>query len=201
MSDYTQAQLELLAHQELTHPGTIVGTPVDVSSALSGVAYVWLARIETTADLVAGLDYIDLQISPDATGNNWVSYLQLAPETTASASVAVATSEDIGSTVIEVGSTTGFDASDLIYIKAAAGIANSEWCEVASIVASTSINLVDGLLAAKAQNDVIYDRASRWKVFLDFAGVMRVRAVVKHQGATGSDWRVKAVLEVATDIE
>ncbi len=201
MADYTQTQLELLAHQELTHPVSVVGTPVDVSTLLFGVVHIWQANIEVTANLGAGLDYIDIQVSPDATGNNWSSISKLVPRITAAESEALTAVEAIGATVIECASTTNLDASDLVYIKAAAGLASSEWAEIASIVANTSVTVVDGLIVAKAIADVIYDQASRWVVALDFGGVMRVRIVIKHQGATGSDWRVKALLQCATDIE
>ncbi len=203
MADYTQAQDTLLAHQEITHPGTVVGTPVDVSSYLYGVVHIWQANIETTANLAAGLDYIDIQVSPYASGNDWQSIRKLVPSTTASADEALsdAGGEPQGETVIAVASTTGFDAADLVYIKAAAGLANSEWADVASIATNTSITLVDGLATAKAQNDVIYDQACRWAVYVDFAGIARIRLVVKHQGATGSDWRIQAALESATDME
>jgi hypothetical protein len=201
MADYTQAQAELLAHQELTHPATIVGSAVDVSTYLHGVAHIWQGNIETTANLAAGLDYIDLQGSPDASGNNWVSIRKVAASTTKSVDEAFTAIEPIAETVCAVAATEGFNASDLVYIKAAAGVSSSEWAEVASIVTDTSITLVDGLAVAKAIGDVFYDQASRWAVAVDLAGYQRLRVVVKHHGATGSDWRVKAVLEAATDIE
>jgi len=56
-------------------------------------------------------------------------------------------------------------------------------------------------VAEKTSDDMIYDQACRWAIAVDLAGYQRLRVVVKHHGATGSDWRVKAVLEAATDIE
>lgn len=202
MADNTQQQIVLLPHQEMTHPATLVGSASDVSTMLGGLVYLWQANIETTANLGAGLDYIDIQVSPDASGNNWASLMKLVPSTTAASDEIFTATEPIGETVFAVTSTTGFDAGDLIYCKDLTSVATSEWHEVASIVANTSITSVDGLAVAKvATDDVMYDQASRWAVFVDLSGVRRIRVVVKHQGSTGSDWRVYAVLEVVTDIE
>lgn len=203
MADFTQAQSDLITHQAITHPANVIGGAVSVATYLSGTVYIWQANIETTANLAAGLDYIAIQTCPDATGNNWTDYVKLTASTTASASEALsdAGGEAAGTTVLVVADTTGFTAGDLVYVTDAADANNGEWGEVVSIVANTSVTLADGLIDAKAQNDVIYDQASRWSVNMDFAGVQRIRVIIVHQGATGSDWRVKAVLEAATDLE
>jgi len=62
---------------------------------------------------------------------------------------------------------------------------------------------VDGLITAKvATDDHMYTQASRWACHLpDLSGYRRIRVLVFHYGATGSDWRVYAVLQAATDFE
>lgn len=202
MADYTQAQAELLAHQELTHPGSIIGTPVDVSTWLGGIVHIWHANIETTANLTAGLDYIDIQVSPNASGNLWQPIGRYMPSGTAATDTAFDADEAIGQTVLSVATTAGKTTGGLIYLKDATGVAESEWAEVVSVVTDDTVTVADGIAVAKTNSeDHIYSQASRWAHHVDLAGVLRLRIVVHHHGATGSDWRVYAVLEAATDIE
>jgi len=207
MADNTQTQVELLAHQELTHPGSIIGSAQDVSTWLSGVVHIFHANIETTANLAAGLDYIDVQGSPNATGNLWVSLGKYAPSTTAATDTAFDGNEAAGGSppyVLSVATTAGKTAGALIYLKdAAGGVTESEWNEVISVVTDDTVTVADALAFAKvATDDHMFTQASRWPHHLpDLSGYQRIRVVVHHQGATGSDWRVYAVLEAATDFE
>jgi hypothetical protein len=203
MADNTQTQVELLAHQELTHPGSIIGSAQDVSTWLSGVVHIFHANIETTANLAAGLDYIDVQGSPNATGNLWQSLGKYAPSTTAATDTAFDANEAISQTVLSVATTAGKTTGAYIYLKDATSVATSEWNEVVSVVTDDTVTVVDGIIVAKvATDDHMYTQASRWAHHLpDLSGYQRIRVVVHHQGATGSDWRVYAVLEAATDFE
>lgn len=201
MADYTQTNVELLDKQALTHPASIVGPATSVAGYLGGIIYIYQANIETTANLAAGLDFIEIQVSPEATGNNWASYLKLAPSTTASETEVLTATEPIGETVLACASTTNLDASDFIYLLDATGVDESEWAQIVSITANTSVTIADGLITQKVANDAIFDQASRWVIGMDFAGVSRIRIVVVHQGATGSDWHVTARMTAATAIE
>lgn len=201
MADYTQTTAEVLAHQELTHPGNVIGTPVSVASYLAGTVYIYQANIETTANLAAGLDYLELQISPDASGNNWATYAKFTASTTASETEALTATEPVSETVLAVASTTNLDASDFIYVKDETSVATSEWHQIVAISSNASVTIAEGLAVEKVADDDIYDQAQRWAVGMDFAGISRIRLLVVHQGATGSDWRVYATMTAATDLE
>jgi hypothetical protein len=202
LADYTQTDAELLAHQEITHPGSVVGTPVDVRTWLEGIVHIWQANIETTANLTGGLDYIDIQASPNTSGNLWQSLGKYTPSGTAATDTAFDANEAIGQTVLSVATTAGKTAGAVIYIKDATSIATSEWNEVVTAVTDDTVTVTDGLEVAKvATDDHIFTQASRWPHYVNLSGIARLRVVVHHQGATGSDWRVYAVLMAATDIE
>jgi len=201
MADNTQAQSTLLAHQALTHPGHIVGAAVDVSTMIGGVVHIWQANIETTANLTAGLDFIEIQGSPDATLNNWQRIGMYMPSGTAATDTAFDAGEDIGQTVLSVATTAGKTTGVLIYIVDATGVAESEWAEVATVATDDTVTVVDGILVAKTTDDHMFTQASRWAHYVDLSGYLRLRVVVQHYGATGSDWRVYAVLEAVTDFE
>lgn len=200
MADYTQSVVSVLAHQNVALGANAVGDSVDVSTYLGGVLYLRQANIGTTANLVAGSDYIDVQVSPDDDDNNWHSFLRLIPNATASATTTIAGDEAIGETVLAFTSGASFSAGEYIYIKDDTDVASSEWNEVVA-VATNDVTVLNPIVVAKVANDDVYDNASRWSVFMDFAGIKRLRVVVVHQGATGSDWRVEATLCAATDIE
>lgn len=202
MADYTQAQSELLAHQELTHPGSIIGTPVDVRTWLQGMVHIWQANIETTANLAAGLDFIEVQGSPNSSGNLWQTLASFAASTTAATDTAFDANEAIGQTVLSVATTAGKTTGALIYLKDATSVATSEWSRVVSVVTDDTVTVTDGIEVAKvATDDHMFTQASRWACYVDLGGIERLRVVVHHQGATGSDWRVYTVLEAVTDFE
>jgi hypothetical protein len=109
--------------------------------------------------------------------------------------------EPIGETVMAMASTTNLAVGDYIYIKDDTDVASSEWHEIVAVATNTSITLMDGLAVEKVANDDVYDQAQRFSIGVDCAGFKRIRAVVVHQAATGSDMRVKCTAVAATDIE
>jgi hypothetical protein len=201
MADYTQGDvLTLLAHSEITHPGNLVGAAIACPGWLEAEISAWIANIETTANAVGAV--LVVQSSIDDAGNNWQDVLRVSCSTTAAESEALTSAtEAIGATVLELASTTNLTVGDLIYIKAAAGVANSEWCEIAKVVTNTSIEIVDGLEVAKASGDLVYDQAQRFSVRIPLAGLRRLRALVIHQSGTGSDLRVEVTARAATAFE
>ena len=199
MADYTQAQITLLSHQNLTHPDKVVGSGQTVATFLSCRVFAWLADIETTANATA--PSLLIQGCPDADGNNWVTIAKLEGPTTASESEVLTAVEPIGETVMAMASTTNLAVGDKIYIAKAAGVASSEWGEIVAVATNVSVTVMDGLISAVAINDVMYDQAMSWEFEINLGGIVRLRAVLVHQAATGSDLRVMVVAECATDLE
>lgn len=203
MADYTQTEVAVLAQQALTHPANVIGGAIDVSTYLGGIVYVWKGCTETTADLTAGLDYLAVEASGDADGNDWYRYFVMTPSGTAPVTEALsAATEPAGETVLAVADDAGFTPGMLCFLTDATDEAvNSEWVRVVSVVTDTSITIQDGLAFAKASGDDLYTEGECWAITMDFAGIKRIRVVVIHQGATGSNWVVKATLTAATDLE
>jgi hypothetical protein len=200
MADITQSATQsLLAHQEITHPGNVIGTGVDVSSWLAAEISVWLANIETTANATGVA--VAIQGSVEASGNDWVDLMRWTGSTTASETEVLTATEPVGETVLAMASTTNLAVGDLVYVKDDTGVAESEWHEIVSVATNTSITIADGLAVEKVANDDVYDQAQRFTLTVDCAGLKRIRAIVVHQAATGSDIRVKASMVGATDIE
>lgn len=200
MADLTQsATLELLEHQEITHPGNVVGPDVNCATWLSIQITVWLASIETTAN-AAGVAVI-LQGSSETSGNDWFDLYRFTGPTVASETEVMTATEPTGEKVLAVASTTNLTVGDLIYIKDDTAVTDGEWHEIVAVVTNTSVAIMDGLAVEKVANDDIYDQASRWSIRIELDGIKRIRACVVHQAATGSDQRVKVTGVAATDIE
>jgi len=199
MADYTQTQVELANIQQLTHPGSVVETAVSVAGDLFGKVYVWLGNEETTANATA--PSVLIQVSPDSSGNNWVTIAELLGSTTASETEALTATEPVAETVMAVASTTNLVVGDKILITDATAVTDYEFHEIVDVVANTSVTLMDGLAAEKQSGDDIYDQAKFWAFDVDLAGVDRMRMVVVHEAATGSNLVFKGVCHCASAIE
>ena len=108
--------------------------------------------------------------------------------------------EPIGETVLAVVATAGFVATDLLYIQDTGTLADSEWARCQEIVANTSINLIDGLTTQKDSADVIWNDANVWAAQLDLTAVTRLRVVFQHEGTTGANVHVKALMVTGDSI-
>lgn len=202
MSDITQSATQtLLAHQEITHPGNVIGSSVAVAGWLEAEISVWLANIETTANATGVAVVIQGSVESSDDSDDWVDLMRWTGSTTAAESEGVNATEPVGETVVAAASTTNLAVGDTIYIKDATSVETSEWHEIVAVVTNTSVTLMDGLAVEKESGDTIYDQAQRFSITVDCAGLKRIRAVVVHQAATGSDIRVKASMVGATAIE
>lgn len=202
MADITQSAtpVSLLDHQEITHAGNVLGTAADVSSWLSALITVWLANIETTANATAVS--VKIQGSQVASGDaEWFDLVTFTGSTTAAETEVLTATEPVGETVLAMASTTNLAVGDIVYIKDDTSVATSEWHEIVAVAANTSITIADGLAVEKVADDDVYDQASRFVCPINCEGLKRIRVVVIHQAATGSDIRVKAQMIGATDIE
>ena len=200
MADFTQSATQtLLAHQEITHPANVVGTPVSCAGWLAVQITAWLANIEVTAN-ATGVTFI-IQGSIEASGNDWIDLLRFTGSTTAAETEVFTATEPIGETVLAVASTTNLVVGDLIYLKDDTGVAESEWAEIVAVATNASVTIMDGLITAKVANDDIYDQAQRFSTLVLCEGLKRIRAAVVHQAATGSDLHVKCTAVAATAIE
>lgn len=200
MADYTQSATQtLLAHQEITHPGNVVGSAIDCSTWLMAQVTAWMANIETTAN-ATGVGFI-IQGSVETSGNDWVDIHRFTGSTTAAETEVLTATEEVAETAIAVASTTNLVVGSLIYIKDDTSVETSEWHEIVAVATNTSVTLMDGLAVEKVADDDIYTQAQRFTLAVDCAGFKRLRACVVHQAATGSDMRVKCTAVAATDLE
>lgn len=187
--------VEVLAHQAVTHPVTVVGSAIDVSTARRVRLFLFHAYVEATADTNYGSFLV--QVRPDA-GNSsvnehWITVAKLDALGTTPDTEAMTATEPAGETVLAVASTTGFVAGDLLYIQDTGTLADSEWARCKTFTTNTDIKLIDGLTTQKDSSDVIWNDASEWVIDLDVTTSEAYRVVWTHEGATGANGHVKVL--------
>lgn len=193
------ADVVVLAHQAVTHPDTVKGSAQDVSTHLGATVVMYHAMVEAAANTNPGTFHV--QVSPSSSGNeDWATVAKFTANNGTADTEAMTATEPIGETVLAVASTTGFAYSDLLYIQDAGTLADSEWALCQEVVSNTSINLVDGLTTAKDSSDVIWNDANVFVAQLDLTSVSRLRVIFIHEGATGANVHVKAIMTTGDSI-
>lgn len=187
------AAISLLSHQAITHPDTVKGNSTDVSTKLAATVACYHASVEATANTNPGSFYIQVS-GTDSGDEDWFSVAAFTAQATTADTENMTASEPQGETVLAVASTTGFVAGDLLYIQDTGTLADSEWGRCKEIVANTSIDLIDGLTNAKDSSDVIWNDAEIFVAQIDLTAIKRLRVVFQHEGATGANVHVKALM-------
>lgn len=183
----------LLTHQAVTHPDTVKGSATDVSTKLGATVFLFHASVEAAANTNSGV--FRIEGSAAASGDeDWATLYTVAATVSTADTEAMTATEPVGETVLAVASTTGFVAGDILYIQDTGTVADSEWAVCQEIVSNTSINLIDGLTNQKDSSDVIWNDADRWAIYVDLGAITRIRVVFQHEGATGANCHVKAIM-------
>jgi hypothetical protein len=200
MATITKTQgTTILTHQAVTHPDTVKGTAQDVSTKLAVTIYMFHASVEATANTNPGSFLV--QESASSSGNeDWATIATYTAGSTTASTEAMTATEPVGETVLAVASTTGFVAGDNLYIQDTGTLADSEWGKCQEIVTNTSINLIDGLTNEKDSSDVIWNDAEIFVFDRVLTAVGRIRVVFQHEGSTGANAHVKAIMVTGDSI-
>lgn len=182
--------IEVLAHQAVTHPATVKGSVQDVSTKFAAKITLSHASVEATANTNPGKFIV--QTSASASGDDdWEVACEFDATISTADTEAMTATEPSSETVLAVAATAGFAALDKLYIQDTGTLANSEWRICKEIVANTSIDLVDGLTAQKDSSDVIWNDADVFTAHIPLNAVTRLRVLFVHEGATGANCHIK----------
>lgn len=195
MAAYTKTQgTEILTHQVVTHPASVYGADQAVTTKLGATIFMYAGFVEAAANTNPGTFIV--QVSAASSGDkDWVDVAKFTiGETGTPAIENLTATEPALETVLAVASTAGFVALDDIYIEDVGALAASEWAKIQEIDANVSVTITDGLTTQKDTADNIYGSAERFAIFLDLTGVGRLRVIFMHEGATGADMHVKALM-------
>ncbi len=205
MADYTKsAEADLIAHQAVTHPNTILSSDTDVSSDLGVTIICYHAIIEATANTNSGSFLIQVSTAkPNGTKDeSWVTVVEFVTGTdTGQVDNLNGGGEPQGETTIALDDTTDHAAGDWVYIQDTTTETDSEWCLTQSVDAGTAIDIVDGLAVAKDDDDDCWLFAEVFTCYLDLTAVNRIRVIYMHEGGTGADTAIWVKMSKGTDIE
>jgi hypothetical protein len=192
MATIAKSYAVALAHQAVTHPATVKGSVLDVSTKMAITLIMYHASVEATANTNPGKFLV--QISGAASGDeDWETVGEFDVTVSTADTEAMIAAEGAGETVLAVAATAGFVANDKLYIQDTSVVADGEWGRCEKIVTDASINLLYGLTNAKDSADVIWNDADRFVWSRDVTSIGRIRVVFQHEGATGANCHIKAM--------
>ena len=117
------ADIVILTHQAVTHPGTVAGSTITATTDLATTIVMFHVSVEATANTNSGTFYV--QVSGSASNNeDWVTIAEFNTTVSTAATEALTATEASGETVLAVASTTGFIAGDYVYIQDADTLAD-----------------------------------------------------------------------------
>ena len=208
MANFTKTQdIVILPHTRIIHPGSVIGTVQTATTEMVAMIMLYHGFVQNQSNADPGI--FKVQISPSASeDDNWLDYRTFVADDTAPDEVTISGSEAIDQTEIQVGSTANFAQGDLLYIQDTNGGSpqsttgslsspetQSEWAECDRLGTSpVAIHLLDGLRYAKDSQDIIRNDANRFFCRLPLEALVRFRVVFRHQGGTGCDCDVKAIM-------
>ena len=164
----------IITLQSVAASSVLVSSAVDVSTKWKASLNVFFGR-RSASSAGAGVN-IYIEGSTFASGDdNWATLAQYTTGFAAAEAEAVTGVVAAGATVITCASTTNLTAQDYIYIDNGT-IANSEWRRIKSIVAATSVTVIDALTNAQTSS-TMYDSAETYNADLDLSSIMRIRVV------------------------
>lgn len=185
--------IEILTHQVVTHPNSVVGTTQDVSDIKAATIVLFHASVETAANTNPGKFLV--QILGSGSGNeHWATVYEFDATISTADSEAMTATEPVGETVLAVAATAGFVALDKLYIQDTGTLENSEWGLCQKIVLNTSINLIDGLTTAKDAADVLWNDVDIFTCQLDLRSVSYIRVLFIHEGTAGANVHIKGLM-------
>ena len=192
----------ILAHQAVTHPDTVKGSAQDVSTSLGATIVCFGGLVEAAANTNPGSFLI--QASASASGDqDWVTIGEIAMNDGTPDDEVLTAIEPAAETVLAVAATAGFVAGDLVYLQDIDTLANSEWGRLQEIVTNTSLDLIDGLTNEKStagSGCKAFNDATVQSQYVDLTAVTRLRVVFQHEGATGANVHVKAMMVTGDSI-
>ena len=171
------AGTNILAIQQVASNAVVVGAAQDVSTKLAASVFIHLGRDDTGGTLTEGVG-VRVEGSALSSGNSqWFTLAAFKSATATPEAEAVSGTVAAGATAITVASTTNLVVGDKILAKNTT-IANSEFCQIKSVTANTSVTVIDALTNAQT-GATLYDQAEFYAApNIDLTAISRIRVVI-----------------------
>ena len=191
--------ISVIPHQAATHPVTIVGSTIDVSTKRAVLIFMYHGYVEATADTNPGK--FQVQVRPDngsgSVNEHWITVAEYVAKGTTPSDEALDATEPVGETVIALTLTASFAAEDLVYFPNST-LADGEWGQIQEVATDASITLIEGLTNEQDIAALVLNDASRFVCALNLETVKAFRVIWTHEDATGANAEIK-VLGVTYD--
>ena len=178
MASFSKTQgTTLLSLQSIGANAVVVSPVVNVTSTIACSVFIHLGRDDTSGALPVGVNF-RFEGSAKSSGNDqWFTIQSFNSFTTTPESEALTGTLAATSTVLTLASTTNLTAGDMVFIKNTT-LTNSEFARIKSIVANTSITVIDPITNAQT-GSTVYDQAESYAIIgQDLSAIARVRLVV-----------------------
>lgn len=152
------------------------GATTNVAATYAATLYINCAISSTTPHTGTK---VEIQLSSNSSGDeDWHTFRSFVSSSGTANSEILAGVEAAGQTVLEVASTTGYDADEArwIFIEDVGTVADSEIAYLVSHVSNTSVTVQDGITNAKDGSDFLFNIVDTWVVDLPFSA-NRVRVI------------------------
>lgn len=170
----TDAQSLLTIVQVASNTATM-SSDLDVSTKMAATLFMSLGR-DDTGGVLANAFSFRVQGTPDATGTRrWQDLAVFQSQVTVPEPEAITGTQASGNQTLTLASTTNLASGQLILLKNTT-IANSEFARIKTLVASTSITLMDAITNAQTSS-TLYNQAEQFNLFLDCTAIKRLRVV------------------------
>lgn len=202
MADWTKSEsADAIAHQEVTHPATVLGGDLDVSADDEIYIVLRWSSIEAAANTNPGSFLI--QGSDKTTGDeNWATITEIStPTGTSTKSDLDSGGEAQGQTLIGVSATAGLAAGEWCYLQDTTTAANSEWCLIQEIDTDVSVTVIEGIANAKDDADDCWTDAQVVALTVDVHAFNRARVIYMQEGAAGANTAIWVTYSKATGYE
>lgn len=190
------ANQTLLSLQAVTHPVTVVGTELDISTIIRLGFTLFHGFSEAAANTNPGTFFAQVN-NASSDDVDWATIWPFVVNSGTPDDEAMTALEPAGETSLAVVATAGFVAEDELFVLDIDTPANSEWNKCQEITGTPTIEIIDGLKTAKpvvGSGSHIYNDAFKLPVSLDVTAWTRFRLLYMHEGTTGANAFIKALL-------
>jgi hypothetical protein len=192
-------QTEIMGIRTIAASAVIASTILSLIGAKQATFFIDHGRGSTVNFAGTGTNYL-LQASEKAAGNDtWRTLATFNADSTACSSALSSGAYGLAATVITILSGTAFVANDMVLIADTTSVTASEWVRVVLPTGTASFTILDGLNAAHASTEAMYNKAEHFTVTVDVGSLTRARVVVNNN-ASGTNQPIYSRVAVITGV-
>ena len=194
MADFLRSDsLVFIPHQQVTRPGSVIGSEVAFATRLSLQIVCYHAPVDAVANTEPGNFLIQSNPSAAPDNQDWATVARFAADTGLPQSEPIGAVVNPGDTLIPVTDTTGFTAGDPVYIRDFSVVTDGEWGRIRRVQTGLNMTMTDGVANAHDTLDTIFTQAEAFVFEAQLYVPSRWRVIFEYESSAGpSDVHIKA---------